>query len=159
MKFGMFEYLQVEPTDARIDLEKLKVREKIHFYADIVLFEDELGDNGHSGLSVKIVSIQHNINDIIPVLFVKTIFNPLFVIRSKEMGCMYHCNSIRTPEFFCFFFFISAYDEGGPFPLQYIVTCQRGGVSNKTLGQRQDTGARDPLLNQTTSMKTNLYAR
>ena len=38
-------------------MEKLKVREQIHFYADILLFEDELGDNGHSMLSVKIVSL------------------------------------------------------------------------------------------------------
>ena len=37
-------------------MEKLKIREQIHFYADILLFEDELGDNGHSMLSVKIVS-------------------------------------------------------------------------------------------------------
>lgn len=47
---------QIEETDERIDMEKLKVREQIHFYADILLFEDELGDNGHSMLSVKIVS-------------------------------------------------------------------------------------------------------
>ena len=48
---------QIEETDERIDMEKLKVREQIHFYADILLFEDELGDNGHSMLSVKIVSL------------------------------------------------------------------------------------------------------
>ena len=47
---------QIEETDERIDMEKLKVREQIHFYADILLFEVELGDNGHSILSVKIVS-------------------------------------------------------------------------------------------------------
>ncbi len=46
----------MEETDDRIDMEKLKVREKIHFYADVPLFEDELGDNGTSVLSVKIVS-------------------------------------------------------------------------------------------------------
>ncbi|WAR07021.1 TIPRL-like protein [Mya arenaria] len=44
----------VETTSERIDLEKLKVREKIHFYEDIVLFEDELSDNGTSMMSVKI---------------------------------------------------------------------------------------------------------
>ncbi|XP_046583313.1 LOW QUALITY PROTEIN: TIP41-like protein [Haliotis rubra] len=38
----------------RIDLEKLKLREKIMFYDDVLLFEDELSDNGSSILSVKI---------------------------------------------------------------------------------------------------------
>ena len=37
-------------------MEKLKVKEKIHFYEDVVLFEDELADNGVSRLNVKIVS-------------------------------------------------------------------------------------------------------
>lgn len=46
--------LKVEPTDERIDLEKLKVREKIHFYEDILLFDDELSDNGSSIMNVKI---------------------------------------------------------------------------------------------------------
>jgi len=46
----------VKPTTEKIDVEKLKVRDKIHFYADILLFEDELSDNGCSVLRVKIVS-------------------------------------------------------------------------------------------------------
>ncbi|KAL4232786.1 hypothetical protein ACF0H5_007473 [Mactra antiquata] len=46
--------LKVEATDERIDIEKLKVREKIHFYEDILLFEDELSDNGSSLINVKI---------------------------------------------------------------------------------------------------------
>ena len=46
---------QVSETTERIDLEKLKVREKIHFYEDILLFEDELSDNGTSIMNVKIV--------------------------------------------------------------------------------------------------------
>ncbi|KAK3098111.1 hypothetical protein FSP39_016204 [Pinctada imbricata] len=46
--------LQVIPTEERIDIEKLKVREKIMFYEDLLLFEDELADNGTSMLSVKI---------------------------------------------------------------------------------------------------------
>lgn len=50
--------LKVEPTDERIDLEKLKVREKIHFYEDILLFDDELSDNGSSIMNVKIVSVK-----------------------------------------------------------------------------------------------------
>lgn len=46
--------LKIEPTTDRIDLEKLKVREKIMFYEDMLMFEDELADNGTSVLSVKI---------------------------------------------------------------------------------------------------------
>ncbi|XP_076079648.1 TIP41-like protein isoform X3 [Mytilus galloprovincialis] len=47
--------LKVEPTTERIDLEKLKKRDKIMFYEDMLLFEDELADNGTSELNVKIV--------------------------------------------------------------------------------------------------------
>ena len=43
-------------TSERIDLEKLKSREKIHFYTDLLLFEDELADHGASMISIKIVS-------------------------------------------------------------------------------------------------------
>ena len=46
-------------TTERIDIEKLKQRERICFYDDIMLFEDELSDNGCSVLSVKIVSVFH----------------------------------------------------------------------------------------------------
>ena len=44
------------PTTEKIDVEKLKVRDKINFYADVLLFEDELSDNGCSVLRAKIVS-------------------------------------------------------------------------------------------------------
>lgn len=46
----------VTPTDTRIDIEKLRQREKILFYHDLLLFEDELHDNGTAVCSVKIVS-------------------------------------------------------------------------------------------------------
>jgi type 2A phosphatase activator TIP41 len=46
----------VTPTDTRIDIEKLRQREKILFYHDLSLFEDELHDNGTAVCSVKIVS-------------------------------------------------------------------------------------------------------
>lgn len=36
-------------------MEKLKVREKILFYEDMLLFEDELADNGTSLLNVRMV--------------------------------------------------------------------------------------------------------
>jgi len=43
-----------EPTDEQIDVERLKVRNKISFYTEVVLFEDELHDSGCSVLSAKI---------------------------------------------------------------------------------------------------------
>jgi len=46
-------FKEVETLE-RIDLEKLKQREKIIFYQDLLLFEDELGDNGTAELNVKI---------------------------------------------------------------------------------------------------------
>jgi hypothetical protein len=48
---------QIEPTDEQIDIERLKVRDRINYYSDIMLFEDELHDSGCSVLSVKIVSL------------------------------------------------------------------------------------------------------
>jgi len=48
---------QVEASDERIDVEQLKVRDKINFYSDLILFEDELHDSGCSMLGVKIVSL------------------------------------------------------------------------------------------------------
>jgi type 2A phosphatase activator TIP41 len=49
--------IQVSETTERIDIEKLKQREQIHFYDNIMLFEDELSDNGTSVLNVKIVRL------------------------------------------------------------------------------------------------------
>jgi len=46
---------KVEASDERIDMDRLKVRDKISFYSDVVLFEDELHDSGCSLLNVKIV--------------------------------------------------------------------------------------------------------
>nr|XP_022344260.1 TIP41-like protein [Crassostrea virginica] len=45
--------ITVSETTERIDIEKLKVREKILFYEDMLLFEDELADNGTSLLNVR----------------------------------------------------------------------------------------------------------
>ena len=44
-------------TEERIDYEKLKDQERIAFYDEVILFEDELADNGAAVFSVKIVSI------------------------------------------------------------------------------------------------------
>ncbi|XP_042913233.2 TIP41-like protein, partial [Parasteatoda tepidariorum] len=56
---GNKENYTVTPTDERINIEKLKVKEKILFYEDVMLFEDELADNGTAHCSVKIVIIIH----------------------------------------------------------------------------------------------------
>ena len=61
-------YLQVVPSEERIDIEKLKVREKIQFYEDILLFEDELSDNGTSILRAKIVSAYYRLSPL-PYLY------------------------------------------------------------------------------------------
>ena len=49
-------FMKVCETEMRIDYEKLKAQEKIAFYDEVILFEDELADNGVAILSVKIVS-------------------------------------------------------------------------------------------------------
>lgn len=46
--------LQVTETLDRIDMEKLKAREQIMFFDEVLLFEDELHDHGVSMISVKI---------------------------------------------------------------------------------------------------------
>lgn len=54
---GTMSGFQAEVTDECIDMEKLKRKDKILFYVDLTLFEDELHDNGIASLSVKMVSI------------------------------------------------------------------------------------------------------
>lgn len=49
-------HLKVTETAERIDMEKLKAREQIMFFDEVLLFEDELHDHGVSMISVKIVS-------------------------------------------------------------------------------------------------------
>lgn len=44
----------VEPTDETIDLERLKRREPIEFYAQVTLYEDELADHGTAQMSVRL---------------------------------------------------------------------------------------------------------
>uniref|UniRef100_F6YE97 TIP41-like protein n=1 Tax=Equus caballus TaxID=9796 RepID=F6YE97_HORSE len=46
--------LKVVPTTDHIDTEKLKAREQIKFFEEVLLFEDELHDHGVSSLSVKV---------------------------------------------------------------------------------------------------------
>lgn len=48
-------------TEERIDYERLKKQENIAFYEEVILFEDELADNGEAILSVKIVSCYSSI--------------------------------------------------------------------------------------------------
>jgi len=51
---GTISGFKVEETNERIDMDKLKQRDKIMFYHDLTLFEDELHDNGIAVDSVKI---------------------------------------------------------------------------------------------------------
>ncbi|XP_023198702.1 TIP41-like protein isoform X3 [Xiphophorus maculatus] len=46
--------IKVTNTEERIDIEKLKAREHIMFFEEVLLFEDELHDHGVSMISVKI---------------------------------------------------------------------------------------------------------
>lgn len=48
--------IRAEPTDERLDIFKLMQKERILFYQDLTLFEDELHDHGIAACSVKIVS-------------------------------------------------------------------------------------------------------
>jgi type 2A phosphatase activator TIP41 len=45
-------------TEEKIDLDRLRVPEPMLFFDEVVLFEDELADNGDSFLSVKVVRVQ-----------------------------------------------------------------------------------------------------
>ena len=47
-----------ERTISGIDYERLKLREKILFFDEVILYEDELDDNGCAVLSAKIVSVR-----------------------------------------------------------------------------------------------------
>ena len=49
--------IQIAETDDRINYAKLKTQERIYFYDEVILYEDELADNGTAVLSAKIVSI------------------------------------------------------------------------------------------------------
>lgn len=51
---GTVEGFQVEPSSETIDMEKLKRREPIRFYSQIMLYEDELADHGCAQMSVRI---------------------------------------------------------------------------------------------------------
>ncbi|KAK3696970.1 hypothetical protein RRG08_023160 [Elysia crispata] len=46
--------MKVSDTTEQINLDNLKRREPIHFYDDVLLFEDELSDNGTSIMNVKV---------------------------------------------------------------------------------------------------------
>lgn len=48
---------KITPTEERINIERLKEKEKILFYHDLMLYEDELHDNGIASCTVKIVNV------------------------------------------------------------------------------------------------------
>lgn len=47
--------LKIEKTDLEINFARLKLQDPILFFDENILFEDELGDNGISLLTVKLV--------------------------------------------------------------------------------------------------------
>lgn len=55
------EKIRCEDTDEKLDIFKLMQKERILFYTDLTLFEDELHDHGIAACSVKIVSSCLNI--------------------------------------------------------------------------------------------------
>lgn len=56
VSFVLVVLLKAIETVERINMEKLKAREQIMFFDEVLLFEDELHDHGVSMISVKIVS-------------------------------------------------------------------------------------------------------
>lgn len=52
---SLFGDIKVSDTEQKIDYEKLKVREKILFFDEVILYEDELDDNGCAVLTTKVV--------------------------------------------------------------------------------------------------------
>jgi TIP41-like family len=54
-------FFQICPPLQKINYEKLKEKERIMFFDDVILYEDELDDNGCSKLSVKIVSSNQSV--------------------------------------------------------------------------------------------------
>lgn len=49
--------MEASLTEEKIDYEKLKIQEKILFFDEIILYEDELDDNGIAKLSIKFVGV------------------------------------------------------------------------------------------------------
>lgn len=60
---GTISGFDVNETNERIDVDKLRQRDKIMFYHELTLFEDELHDNGIAANSVKIVSCRFQTAD------------------------------------------------------------------------------------------------
>ena len=59
--------VKVEETPLKIDIEKLKRRDPIHFYTQLTLYEDELADHGCAHVSF-------HISDSFPFIYI--IYNP-----------------------------------------------------------------------------------
>lgn len=53
------------PTENGIDVAKLSIPEPILFYDEVVLYEDELGDNGSAYLSIKVVLLIFLIDNVV----------------------------------------------------------------------------------------------
>jgi type 2A phosphatase activator TIP41 len=67
------------PTQLHIDTEKLLRKDPILFYNDVILYEDELGDNGCAFLNVRVVRWNNPASDAYHFFGIATI---LFACRS-----------------------------------------------------------------------------
>ncbi|XP_067951313.1 TIP41-like protein isoform X2 [Watersipora subatra] len=77
----------VTPTSETIDYAKLKIEEKILFFASLVLFEDELADNGASILSLKMRAMDSGY--FILLRFYLRVDNVLVRVHDTRLHCIY----------------------------------------------------------------------
>lgn len=75
---GTISGFAVEETTERIDMDKLRRKDKILFYHDLTLFEDELHDNGIAVMSVKIVRTSVQFSFLFRIFNYKTILFEIF---------------------------------------------------------------------------------
>ena len=71
----------------RINYDKLKEKEKILFFDDVILYEDELDDNGCSKLSVKMVNL--NPNGVLKKQAISGTSNYLILLKKKFIRTLF----------------------------------------------------------------------
>lgn len=77
------------PTTERIDVSRLKKQEPIYLIDEIVLYEDELADNGISQLTVKFVHISLFFHHIIITHSFQTFLSITEIIQNQlRLGCV-----------------------------------------------------------------------
>lgn len=96
----------ITPTEERINIERLKQKEKILFYHELMLFEDELHDNGIASCTVKIVCIINRAETVIYLYLIlqrvmPTSFFVLLRYFLRVDGVMVRVNDTRFFHDFC----------------------------------------------------------